>query len=153
MFEGELNGTITKTYNLLGDLARGGVWGALAAAANLTIGFIVEKIQEMREAASKFAETLRDEVVQSITSINENFKKTSDQINQTKADAKDMMDVLNGEVAKNTQLKIHELHIETLQKITDDMSKAGKDVILADEAYQAACIKGAAAVETAANAT
>lgn len=33
------------------------------------------------------------------------------------------------------------------------MTKAGKDLILADEAYQAACLKGATAVEAVANAT
>ena len=96
---------------------------------------------------------MRSEVVKSIESIGENFKKTSDQIDKTKADAKDLMEVLNGEVAKNAQLKIHELHIETLQKITDDMSKAGKDLVFADESYQAACIKAAAAVEAVENTT
>ena len=78
-------------------------WRSIQKWNNTTLG-VIDYLKEAREAASKFAEILRNEVVQSITAINENFKKTSDQINQTKADAKDMMDVLNGEIAKNSQL-------------------------------------------------
>ena len=152
-FDGELGDSINKATNLLGQFAHGGLWGVIAAGVTTAIGYAVEKFNEAREAAAKYAEILRNEVVQSITAISEKFKSTSEQINKTKSDAKDMMDVLNGEVANNAQLKIHQLHIETLQKITDDMSKAGKDLILADESYQAACIKSAAAIEAVENAT
>ena len=90
LFEGELNGTIKTTYNLLGDIARGGLWGALAGVANLTIGFIVDKINEAREAARKFAEICRTEVMDAINAATGRFKDISTEIANAKADANEM---------------------------------------------------------------
>lgn len=150
--DSDLSNSIQKASGILGNLAHGGIWGVLAAGVTTAIGYAVEKFKEAQEAAKKYSEILRTEVVDAIKSIGNKFKDTSDQITKAREDAKGMMDVLNGEVANNAQMKIHELHIETLQKMTDDMSKAGKDVITADEAYQAALIKGSATMEQAANA-
>jgi hypothetical protein len=46
-------------------------------------------------------------------------------------------------------MKVHELHIATLQRITDDMSAAAVQVVKADEAYAAARIRGEAALTAA----
>lgn len=148
-FDTELGGAIGKTAGLVNEMARGGIWGVMAAAANQAIGFIAEKLREAQEAAAKFADICRNEVMSAISAAADNFKSVSSAISDARADAKDMLDILNGEIAGNAEMKVHELHIETLQKITDNMSNTAKNVILADEAYQAAVIKGTAAIEQA----
>lgn len=149
LFDGQLNGTIKTTYNLLGDIARGGLWGALGAIANATIQTIIDKINAAREAAFKFAEICRSEVVNAMTAASDKFKGVSTEIANAKADANEMLNVLNGSTAASAEAKIHQLHIASLQKITDDMSTAGKNAILANEAYEAALIRNAASLEQA----
>lgn len=46
MFSGELHGSIVKTTNVLNDLAKGGIWGLMSAAANLAIGAVVDHLKK-----------------------------------------------------------------------------------------------------------
>ena len=121
----------------------------MTAAATAALGFIITKFNEAKEAAAKFADICRTEIVDGMKSITSGFKDVSTDIANAKSEAKDMLAVLNGAIASEARTKVQELHIQTLQQITDGMSEAGKNAILANEAYQAAIIKNTAAIEQA----
>lgn len=150
---GEFAPALRMGVGLLEEIARGGLWGVLAAAGNATFQFIINKCNEANEAAKLFAATLSERFSSGVSTVVERFKGLSDNINQAAADAKEMMAVLNGEIAGKAEAKIHQLHIETLQKLTDATSEAAKQVILADEALAAAKIRATATLEQAQNAT
>jgi len=152
-FEGELNGVLRTTGGLIADMARGGMWGVLASVANVAVGFIAEKFRELKEEARQFSEICRNGVMEAIGGIEGRFSSLSKKMQEANAAAKDMLDVMNGKTAANAEMKVHQLHIATLQKMTDDMTSAAKGVVLADEAYQAAVIRGTAAIEQAAAST
>lgn len=152
-FEGELNGVLRTTGGLLNEIARGGLWGALASVANIAIGYLVDRFKEAKAAAVEFSEICRNGVMEAIGGIEGRFSSLSKKMQEANATAKDMLDVMNGKTAANAELKVHQLHISTLQKMTDGMTSAAKGVILADEAYQAAVIRGTAAIEQAAAST
>ena len=150
---GEFSPALRIGIGLLEEIARGGLWGVMAAAGNAAFQFIINKCNEANEAAKVFAATLSERFSSGVSAVAERFKGLSDNINQAAADAKDMMAVLNGEIAGKAEAKIHQLHIETLQKLTDATSEAAKQVILADEALAAAKIRATATLEQAQNAT
>ena len=152
-FGGSLNGTIKITTGLLNDLVRGGIWGMLGAAANACFQLIGEQIEAARKKAESFAKICREEIVDAISGTMGKFGELSKNMAQAKADGAEMLAVLNGDVAKSTQAKLHQLHIDTLQQMTDNMTAAGKAVVEANEAYEAAIIKGEAAIQMAENAT
>lgn len=147
--DGELGDALNTASNTITSLAKGGVWGLLATAASAAIGYIVSKWKEAEEAAKSFAKICQDEVVQRLNLAKDEFKNVSTEIQQTKNDVKEMADVINGETARSAQMQIHELHISTLQKITDDMSDASKRVLEENEKYDAQLIKNNAALEIA----
>ena len=150
---GEFAPALRIGIGLLEEIARGGLWGVMAAAGNAAFQFVINKCNEANEAAKAFAATLSERFSSGVSAVAERFKGLSDNINQAAADAKDMMAVLNGEIAGKAETKIHQLHIETLQKLTDATSEAAKRVILADEALAAAKIRATATLEQAQNAT
>ena len=149
MVDGELNTSLSKFSDVLRGLGSGGLFGLVSVAATTAIGFVVQKFKEAQEAAVKFAEICKTEIVDAINKATGKFKDVSTEIANAKADANEMLNVLNGATATSANAQVHALHIQTLQKITDDMTQAAKNAILADEAYQAAIIKGTAAVEQA----
>lgn len=134
-------------------MARGGIWGAMSAIANTTISFIAEKFRKAKEEAQKFADLCRSETVQAMKALGVNLGNISKQIDADTTKAKDMLAVLNGEVASNAQMKVHELNTKALQKITDDMTSATRNAIMATAALEGAEVKAAAIVEQAANTT
>lgn len=150
---GEFAPALRIGIGLLEEIARGGLWGVMAAVGNAAFQFVINKCNEANEAAKAFAATLSERFSSGVSAVAERFKWLSDNINQAAADAKDMMAVLNGEIAGKAEAKIHQLHIETLQKLTDATSEAAKQVILADEALAAAKIRATATLEQAQNAT
>lgn len=151
-FDGKLANSIRGVGGIMQGLFTGGIWGAVGALATQAIGFVVSKWNEAKEAAKKFAEICTNDVVNAIGATKQSFSGIATDIAMAKAEIEGLAAVANGGVASAAEAKVHQLHIETLQKITDEVSEAGKKVILAQEAMEAANINGAAKVEAANNA-
>lgn len=47
----KVNSSLKSTIGIVGEMARGGIWGAMAAAATAAIGFVADKIKEAKEQA------------------------------------------------------------------------------------------------------
>lgn len=86
-----------------------------------------------REAAKNFSEYVATSTVDAIDKLAQRFGDAKKQIDSTRKSAEDAMKVLEGKKAEELQNKIYQIHTETLQKITDDMSEKGKAVVLAEE--------------------
>lgn len=155
-FEGRLSGSIKMSYNLLGDLARGGLWGVMANLASTAISLIAQKFAEAKRKAEEFKKLVTEDMAHAVKSAFSGtaaeFDKVSGAITKAQKESADMLAVLNGDVARSAQMKVHELHIQTLQQMTDQLTASEKSVILAQEAYEKAHIVGAAAIEQAHNA-
>ena len=152
-FDLKLNGTLKSSLNIIGEMARGGIWGAMSSIASSAIGFVAEQWNKAKETASKYAEICRSEVVEAIKAVGERFKSTAKDIDNAKASAQDLMNVLNGEVATKSEIKVHQIAVDALQQITDDMTAASKGVVMASAAMEQAEVKAAAAIEQAENNT
>ena len=148
-FGEDLSKSIGTAKGVLQGLAQGGIWGALGAVAGAAIGFVVEKFKEAKENAKHFAEACGEFVTSSIKRIGETFRQTSADIAFAKQEMKDFADIAQGATVNAANAKIHQLHIETLQKITDGMSESGKKVLLADEKVAEAKIRQSLASDIA----
>ncbi|MBR4654127.1 MAG: hypothetical protein IKO72_12285 [Kiritimatiellae bacterium] len=151
-FGGKLNSTIGTSLSLFQEMARGGIWGAMSVAANTAISFIAAKWTEAKEAARKYAELCRTEIVNGMKSVVDGFGGVSKAISNVNAEAKELMAVTNGEVATRAELKVHEINVKALQSITDEMTAATRSAIMAQAALEQAEVRAAAATEQAANA-
>lgn len=133
----------------------GGIIGGAISLALQGLAFAVtkvtEKIQEAAEASKKYADILRNDVLAAMGESSAQFTKLSTDIDKANREIKDSLALLNGDVARDAQNKVHELHINTLQQITDDMSETGKASILANEALNQTVIKRDAALQQATN--
>ena len=152
-FDTKLNGTLKSSIGLIGEMARGGIWGAVASVTNMAIGIMVDKWNEAKEAAKQYAEICRNNIVETMKGLGEKFGGLSKQMQDATSDAKELLAVTNGEIARKAEFKVHQLNIQTLQKLTDDMSEATRASLLATTALEAAKIKEAAADEQAENVT
>lgn len=72
--------------------------------------------------------------------IGDEFKNTTSELSAAKQEIKDFAAIAQGEVVNAANAQVHELHIQTLQKITDEMSDAARKVLDADEAIAVAKI-------------
>lgn len=148
-FGTELNGAVSQSLSIFQEMARGGIWGAMSAVVGATISFIVDKWNEAREAARKFAEICNNEVVAAISKTNESFRGVSAEVAKAKTDMQDLQNVFNGGVAQLANQQIHELHMQTLQAVADETSASGKKIIQAQAALEEANIDYAAKIRTA----
>lgn len=130
----------------------GGVISLALQGLAKAVSFVSEKMHEAAEASKKYADILRNEVLAAMGDSSAQFQKLSEDIGKANREIKDSLALLNGDVAREAQNKVHELHIATLQKITDDMSAEGRASLLAQEQLTAQQIKAAAALEQATNA-
>ena len=151
----KVNGTLKSTIGIVGEMARGGIWGAMATAASAAISFVADKLKEARERAKElagaFAELMGGK-------YKDSFKNISDQLNTTKQDMADatkeadnMLKALNGKVSENAKQNIARLHVEALQKMTDATTEATKKVVEAQTAYTEQFLRGDAEMERANN--
>lgn len=134
-----------------GGIVGGAISLALQGLAK-AVSFVSEKMHEAAEASKRYADILRNEVLAAMGDSSAQFQKLSDDIGKANREIKDSLALLNGDVAREAQNKVHELHIETLQKITDDMSAEAKASLLAQEELTKCEINAAAALEQATNA-
>ena len=151
----KVNGTLKSTIGIVGEMARGGIWGAMATAASAAIGFVADKLKEARERAKElagaFAELMGGK-------YKDSFKAISDELNTTKQDMADatkeadnMLKALNGKVSENAKQNIARLHVEALQKMTDATTEAAKKAVEAQMAFTEQFLRGDAEMERANN--
>ena len=144
-----LAGTINKTAGVLAGLATGGVWGMIGAAANSALTVVIGYFKEMNERAKAFKEYLQKEFVEGLTGAGEQASALGKQIQEANKEVDDLIKTSNGKISGEAKNAVAKLHVETLQKLTDDMSESAQKVILADEALEAAKITHAANVRAA----
>lgn len=151
----KVNGTLKSTIGIVGEMARGGIWGAMATAASAAISFVADKLKEARERAKElagaFAELMGGK-------YKDSFKAISDELNTTKQDMADatkeadnMLKALNGKVTENAKQNIARLHVEALQKMTDATTEAAKKAVEAQMAFTEQFLRGDAEMERANN--
>lgn len=152
---GKVNGALKSTMGIVGEMARGGIWGAMAAAATASIGFVADKIKEAKEQAKEliaaFNEMMGGKYKDSFTAISDQLKTTKQEMADATKEADAMLKALNGKVADSAKVQIAQLHVETLQKMTDATSEAAKKAIQAQEAYVATVWKNNATMDQANN--
>lgn len=144
----EVSPAIRGASDVLKGFAQGGLWGLLGSAATLAIGAIVTYFNNAKEAAKNFSEYVATSTVGAIDKLAQRFGDTKKQIDTTRKSAEDALKVLEGKKAEELQNKIYQIHTETLQKITDDMSEKGRAVVLAEEKIAVAEARAAAWHET-----
>lgn len=88
-------------------MARGGIWGAMASVTNMAIGLMVDKWNEAKEAAKKYADICRNNITETMKGLGEKFGGLSKQMQDAAADAKELLAVTNGEIAKKAEFKVH----------------------------------------------
>ena len=142
-FDTDLGGAVSKTKGIIQGLAQGGLWGAIGAAAGVAIGAVVDWFKKAKEEAAQLAKYVSESVVNSIKGLAAEYQKTQEDIKKTQQAAEDALGVLNGQRAANLENRIYEIHTQTLQKVTDDMSEKGKAVVFAEEKLQVALEKKA----------
>lgn len=141
--DGPVANAMGNMSGLVKGLASGGLWGMVASAAGMAIGFIVDKFKEAQEQAKKFGEYMSDKFVQSIRSVNEEYAQTKKEIDEVQKAAEDAVGVLSGKAAADLASKVYEIHTQALQKVTDDMTEKGKAVVAAEEKLEQAQAKSA----------
>lgn len=142
-----LDGRLSTAARGAGDVIKGfmsaGIWGAGAGLAKMAIEAIAGAFDAARERALAFTEYLG----KAFGTIAEDFAATKNEIGDMSKDMEDALKLANATVTANAKMKIHTLHYETLQKITDDLAESGKKALEADEKYTAAQITAAANAE------
>lgn len=91
MLDGQVADSVKGFSSLLRGLGSGGVFGLVTAAATAALGFIITKFNEAKEAAAKFSEICRTELVDAMTAASTKFKDVSTDIANAKADANSML--------------------------------------------------------------
>ena len=145
----KMSGAISTSLSLFQEMAKGGIWGAMSVAVGATVSFIVDKWNEAKEAARKFAEICSTNVVNAISKANESFRGVSAEVAKAKADMQDLQNVFNGGVAMDAKNKIYELHMQTMQAVADETSASGKKIIQAQADLEEANIDYAAKMRIA----
>lgn len=132
---------INGLTSVVSGLATGGLFGMIAAAAGTAFTFIKAEMDKAKEQAKQLAEAVKQALVVGVERIKESIKSIGTESDEGKKKIEELIKVAQGASASDAKIKVAELHVETLQKITDDMSEAGKKSIQAQEAYEASIIK------------
>lgn len=142
-----LDGRLSTAARGAGDIVKGfmsaGLWGAAAGAAKAAIELISAALDAAKEKALAFTEHL----AKGFQAAAADFTSAKTEIGDMRKDMEDALKVTNATIANNAKMKVHDLHIQTLQKITDDMGAGAKKALEAEEKLAAAQIQAAANAE------
>lgn len=141
---GPLKSAMSTASSLIQSVGSGGLWGLIGAAASAAIGFVISKWQEAKQKMEDFVKYCNTEYVAAMQSLVEGFSGASKEIDRTTDKLIGLKDLKIGDIASQTATKVHDLHIQTLQKMTDDMSDAGKKALEAEEKVTVARLQYAA---------
>ena len=122
-------------------LATGGIFGMIASLASTAIGLVVDWFNSAKEKAKLLSEIMNNELVTAFNMINEKISGVKSNVADAEKSIDSLLKTAQGTIDGEVKMEVARLHIETLQKITDGMSEAGKKLLEADEALQAETIK------------
>ncbi len=125
----------------IASIAQGGIFGVIATLAQEGIGLVCKYFKEAEEEAKKLAQLLRDEVSQGFTTLKEKVTGVKNDVAEAEKSIESLTKTAQGKIDGEVKMEVAKLHVETLQKITDGMSRAGQDLIKANEALQTETIK------------
>lgn len=131
-----------------GGIIGGAIQLAMKGIAT-AVEYYTEKQKAAEEAAKKYAEIMRGDIASSIDTANAKLKETSTEIDNANKEILDLVKTVNTGAAADVKFEIHQLHMDTLQKLTDETSEASRKIIQAQADYAEAEIKGKAAIEAA----
>ena len=132
---------------VLQGLAKGGIFGVIASLCQTGMGLVIDYFKQAEEEAKKLGEILMNEVAQGFSKLKESVTGVKTEVADAQKDIDALVKTAQGKIDGEVKVETAKLHVETLQKITDGMSEAAKQVILADEQLAAQTIKYAGEVD------
>lgn len=108
--------------------------------------------KKSKEAVKKYAEMMRDNLIAVFGDASAKFAEVKKNMEALTQQARDLNAALNISLSGKVQEEIYRVNVEKLQKITDDMTTAGRALVDAQAEQKIATIKATAAVESAGNA-
>lgn len=130
----------------------GGVIELAIKGISKAIEFGVEKFHEAAEAAKKYAQILRDDVLTAMGDTSASFSKLCTDMDKANKESKDLLAVLNGDAAHEAANKVFEVNVEKLNALANAMTDTEKGIVEATAAYKIALIKAQEKEEEASNA-
>lgn len=130
----------------------GGVIELAIKGISKAIEFGVEKFNEAAEAAKKYAQILRDDVLTAMGDTTASFSKLCTDMDTANKEAKDLLSVLNGDAAHEAANKVFEVNVEKLNALANAMTDTEKGIVEATADYKIALIKAKEKEEEASNA-
>lgn len=130
----------------------GGVIELAIKGISAAIEFGVEKFHEAAEAAKKYAQILRDDVLTAMGDTSASFSKLCTDMDKANKESKDLLAVLNGDAAHEAANKVFEVNVEKLNALATAMTDTEKGIVEATANYKIALIKAQEKEEEASNA-
>lgn len=126
---------------VISGMATGGLFGMLAAAATTAFELIKSHIEKTKEKAKELADAINQSIQTGFNKVKDSFSGIDKSVANSRKEIESFIKTAQGQHAADVRIKVAQLHTETLQKITDGMSEAGKKAIEAQEKYNAELIK------------
>lgn len=126
---------------VISGMATGGLFGMLAAAATTAFELIKSHIEKTKEKAKELADAINQSIQAGFNKVKDSFSGVDKAVANSRKEIESFIKTAQGQHAADVRIKVAQLHTETLQKITDGMSEAGKKAIEAQEKYNAELIK------------
>lgn len=126
---------------VISGMATGGLFGMLAAAATTAFELIKSHIEKTKEKAKELADAINQSIQTGFNKVKDSFSGIDKSVADSRKEIESFIKTAQGKHAADVRIKVAQLHTETLQKITDGMSDAGKKAIEAQEKYNAELIK------------
>lgn len=135
--------------------ATGGIVGGTLSAA---VGYFTDKIKEVNREAQEFADRMEsfphlfaDDVNDALDETNSRFASMVGYFQQLSNEARDLLNVFNGNVAAEAQNKIFEVRMALMQKLDTALTDAEKAIARAAAAREISLIKATEAEKQATN--
>lgn len=126
---------------VISGMVTGGIFGMLAAAASTAFELIKSHIEKAKEKAQEMADAINQSIQTGFNKVKDQFGGVDSQVAKSRKEIDAFIKTAQGQHAADVKIKVAQLHVETLQKITDGMSEAGKKSIEAQEKYNAELLK------------
>jgi DNA repair exonuclease SbcCD ATPase subunit len=151
----EAAGAAGSVGNFINGFVTGGiVGGAISAAMEL----VTAKIREIKTETDEFVKRISalpdvfsNDLAASIAATGKEFDALAAKMRENTAEAKDLLQVLNGAAASEAQNKIYEVKMRMYEKLDTALTDADKAIVRAAAEKEIALIRAAEAEKRAAN--
>ena len=128
-FSNDLTVAVGGAFNVVTEMAKGGIWGAMSLVVSKTVDFMVAKWKEAEEASRRYGEIIRTAAVAGMEALGAKASDVSARLKEAAGNADGALKALDSKVDHELKYNLKMLALDRAQQVIGGISDEGLKVL------------------------